>query len=330
MTGREERDQKNNEIIEKNLNGKPQIIKDFMISISSLTSATRRQYVMYLNEFYEFIMQSGILESFDYSHMSEIKKMHIDQYMEFIRYNKKNHKENGVSIRNAKLAAITTFFDFLLDNDFVQQNVCKKMKKIKDNREKQVISLTKDEVKQVQDSILSSYRSFYSEDPWKYRDYAIFVLGCTTGMRQSAIREINMEDLDLKKRTVNVTEKDNVVKTMPLGDKTYEAIIKWIEVRGMLLGDKECNALFISNRRQRISIGMMDRIITKHTQDINKHITPHKLRSTCAMNLYEATGDIYLVAQQLGHKSIQNTQIYAKATQEKMRETAELMDRIYE
>ena len=66
--------------------------------------------------------------------------------------------------------------------------------------------------------------------------------------------------------------------------------------------------------------------IKRYTKGINKHITPHKMRSTCAMKLYDKTGDIYLTAQQLGHANIKNTMIYAKATDEKRRMAAEILD----
>ena len=66
--------------------------------------------------------------------------------------------------------------------------------------------------------------------------------------------------------------------------------------------------------------------IQKVTQNLDKNITPHKMRSTCAMKTYTKTGDIYLTAQQLGHKSLRNTTIYAKATEEMRREVAALLD----
>ena len=56
------------------------------------------------------------------------------------------------------------------------------------------------------------------------------------------------------------------------------------------------------------------KMLSKYTYNIDKKITPHKLRSTAATNLYEQTGDIYLVADVLGHANIQNTRRYAKVS----------------
>ena len=62
------------------------------------------------------------------------------------------------------------------------------------------------------------------------------------------------------------------------------------------------------------------------SEETGKKITPHKMRATCATRLYESTGDIYLVQQQLGHKSIENTKRYAKVSDEKRREAASILD----
>ena len=63
----------------------------------------------------------------------------------------------------------------------------------------------------------------------------------------------------------------------------------------------------------------------RETSEFDKKITPHKMRSTCATKLYNKEGDIYLVAQQLGHKNIKNTMIYAQATEER-RKAANILD----
>ena len=103
-------------------------------------------------------------------------------------------------------------------------------------------------------------------------------------------------------------------------DKTKEYIIKWMCDRRDLLGDdlNNCNALFISNRKTRMSISSIEDVIEKYTKDTikDKHITPHKLRSTCGTNIYQHTKDIYLVANVLGHKSTSPTKRYAKVFEE--------------
>lgn len=329
MKGREERDINNNKWLQERLNNAPRPLIDFMNTLARKETTTQKAYLGYLMDFLTYIQDYKKIDINEYDSYVSIKKMDIDAYMNYTATNKISGKRCGASIRNSKLAAVTCFFDFLVDNDIISKNPCKRVDKIRETVEKSVTYLTVEELEDIKVKILTTSRSQHYEDPWRFRDYAIFVLACTTGMRQSAIREINMGDLDLNKGEIIVTEKGNRTKTVYLSTQTKEALQQWIDTREKLLKDVVTDALFISNKRQRIAARTIQDVVSKWTNGIGKHITPHKLRSTCAMNLYEATGDIYLVAQQLGHKNIRNTQIYAKATKEKMKETANLMDKIY-
>ena len=70
----------------------------------------------------------------------------------------------------------------------------------------------------------------------------------------------------------------------------------------------------------------MAKIISKYTQNIDKHITPHKMRSTGITMTYEKTGDIYIAANLAGHKNIANTRRYAKIDEKAKRKVANLLD----
>jgi hypothetical protein len=69
-------------------------------------------------------------------------------------------------------------------------------------------------------------------------------------------------------------------------------------------------------------------MIAKYTKDIDKHITPHKLRATCATNLYKKTGDIYMVADQLGHANIATSKIYTEIDHESRTKAANILDNL--
>lgn len=329
MTGREERDLKNEAWIDNKLENAPDILKSYMISKDSMTSMSRKAYLGYLLDYFGFIQERSKNNTINIEYFNEVKPMDIDAYMVHTKTNSKNGGKCGASVRNSKLAAVKSFYEFLEKNGIIKDNPCKNVEKIKNNKQRNVVSLSTEEIRTINDRIMQSYHSKGRDNKWKYRDLAIFSLGYTTGLRQSAIREINMDDISLTNRTVKVTEKNSVEKTMYLSSNTCMILKRWIEDREKLLGDCKCDALFISNRRERIGTRTLQDVVEKYTSDFGKHITPHKLRSTFAMNLYEATGDVYLVAEALGHKNIQNTRIYAKASERKMREAADLMDHIY-
>ena len=332
MQGRKEVDRSYERRITNRLKAEPKVVRDYMRSISALTATTRHSYLGYVSNFVAFLEENNGISGANYKGFADIKKLDIDAYMESIKYNAKTGEEASASIRNAKLSAVNSFFEFLIDNEIITKNPCAAVKKVKEHKEKSVTYLTKDEVDGIKKAILDTPRRGGNFcDPWRFRDYAIFVLGCTTGLRNAAIREINVEDLDLENRQVTVTEKNNTTKVVYLSGETCDALEQWLTERKKILKRKNtrCDAVFISSQLKRISAVALGDVLKKYAGVNGKHITPHKMRSTCAMNLYEATGDIYMVAQQLGHKSIRNTQIYAKATKEQMRNTANLMDRIY-
>ena len=83
-------------------------------------------------------------------------------------------------------------------------------------------------------------------------------------------------------------------------------------------------ALFLSMQNKRISVRAVEKLVKKYASKVTslKKITPHKLRSTYGTNLYRETGDIYLVADVLGHKDVNTTRKHYAAQQEENRRRA--------
>jgi Site-specific recombinase XerC len=115
------------------------------------------------------------------------------------------------------------------------------------------------------------------------------------------------------------------------GTNTEEALKKWISTRNTIINNNNEKALFISKLHTRMSRDAISDMLKSATQaaNINKKITPHKMRSTFGMNLYAATGDIYLTQNAMGHANIENTKIYVKATQKQMKDAANVVDVLY-
>ena len=94
------------------------------------------------------------------------------------------------------------------------------------------------------------------------------------------------------------------------GDEVAEALKKYIEVRaGITPVAGHEHALFYSAQRKRINVKTVENLVKKYASQVTttKKITPHKLRSTYGTTLYQETGDIYLVADVLGHKDVNTT-----------------------
>ena len=137
------------------------------------------------------------------------------------------------------------------------------------------------------------------------RDMAILSLMLGTGIRVSECVGINLSDLDFKQNSVKILRKGNKESTVYFDETVAENIKNYIELERIQpdVGGDE-NALFISRKRRRISVRAVELLVRKYASIFPyKKITPHKLRSTFATELYRESGDIYLTADSLGHSS---------------------------
>ena len=168
------------------------------------------------------------------------------------------------------------------------------------------------------------------QEKWRSRDYAIIILGLSLGLRVTSICEIDVDDINMEANELKIIEKGNKMRTIMFSDHVKNVLNDWIQDREIKLieSGKTSTALFISNKLTRISSRTVAHLVEKYTYNIDKRITPHKLRSTCATNVYGATGDIYLTADILGHRNIANTRRYAQVSEERKKKAAAAMDDI--
>ena len=157
----------------------------------------------------------------------------------------------------------------------------------------------------------------------KSRDLAILTLLLGTGIRISECVGLNITDFDFNNNSFKVTRKGGDQEILYYGDEVKEAILNYLEERKeikTLPGHED--ALFLSMQRKRISHRALQNLVKKYAKIVSplKRITPHKLRSTFGTTLYQETGDIYLVADVLGHKDVNTTRKhYAAISEEKRR-----------
>lgn len=110
------------------------------------------------------------------------------------------------------------------------------------------------------------------------------------------------------------------------GDEVRNAIELYLEntrdIMNPVSGHE--NALFLSTQRKRMGVQSVENMVKKYAKIVtpNKKITPHKLRSTYGTSLYKETGDIYLVADVLGHKDVNTTKKHYAALDENRRRMA--------
>ena len=160
----------------------------------------------------------------------------------------------------------------------------------------------------------------------KVRDVAIITLLLGTGIRVSECVGLDINDIDFKNNGIKVTRKGGNEMVVYFGDEVRDALENYLETSRAAttpLPDHE-NALFLSTQRKRMGVQAVENMVKKYARQVtpNKKITPHKLRSTYGTNLYKETGDIYLVADVLGHKDVNTTRKHYAAIDEDRRRQA--------
>lgn len=322
MWERNEIDRKNMMAVDRITEAYPEEVKKYIYSLARKTSYTKKAYAYYVVNFLEYI--KGNSKKINYK---DIKPMDIDGYMEYIRLDC-DGKEKSATYRTAQLAAIKGFFMFLKRNNMISENPCQHTEIPKDTKIKEITIITDEDYKLMVNNIINGVGSDLArakQSKWVYRDIALLTIGITTGLRISAIVGINIDDINLKEKYIRVNEKGDVNKNIFIGDNTVDIIERWMWDRKYInCNDKE--ALFVGQKGNRLTPRAVEARFEQISEGTGKKITPHKMRATCATKLYEKTGDIYLVQQQLGHKSIKNTQRYAKVSEEKRREAAAILD----
>ena len=307
------------------------VIMDYYYSLSNATARSKEAYCRYIRDYFLYLKENGV-DVNKYSSYTDVSMGDINKYLASPKM--KYYTKGGVqmemsgAIRRVRFIAVKSFYEFLVDSDIIEKNPCAKIKTPKDTKQRTVVYMTEDEIDDTRFEIRNNIADRQDSELMATRNLLIFNLGCRTGLRESAIAEINVEDIDFVSKKITVTEKGGVTRDVWIGDDTINLIREWLGIRAKILGDKvdTCNALFISNRKKRISNVSIYSIITGATKKLDKHISPHKMRSTCAVMIYEKTGDIYAAADVLGHKNIQNTKKYTTVSERKKASLANMLD----
>lgn len=193
--------------------------------------------------------------------------------------------------------------------------------------DKTIIRLDVDEVAQLLDEVESgdslTERQRKYHEKTKTRDLAMMMLLLGTGIRVSECVGLDMDDVDFKNNGIKIHRKGGAEVVVYFSDEVRKVLLDYIVEREKLTAaDGSINALFLSMQNKRMSVRSVENMVKKYSQLVTtlKNITPHKLRSTYGTSLYRETGDIYLVADVLGHKDVNTTRKHYAEIEDERRE----------
>ena len=315
----------------------PGWMKEYFRSVESNTSArTRLAYAYDIRMFFEFLKENNPslknteIKDFNISILESITRSDIEEYLENISLYEKDGRTviNGERGKARKLSALRSMYKYFFETERVSKNTAELVNPPKIH-EKEIIRLDADEVAKLLDMVESgenlTEKELIYHSRTKIRDIAILTLLLGTGIRVSECVGINITDVDFKNGGIKVTRKGGNESVVYFGDEVESALLDYLEERERINAESGSeNALFLSLQNKRISVRAIEKLVRKYSSRLTtlKKITPHKLRSTYGTALYRETGDIYLVADVLGHKDVNTTRKHYAAQYEESRKHA--------
>lgn len=309
----------------------PPFCREFFQAISDITeSRTRIAYAYDLGVFFEFLRQRNPLyrdvapQDITVDVLDRIEKADIEEYVEFLSLYQKDGEEftNNDRGKRRKLASLRTFYDYYFQNGKAKANVAEKVPLPK-LHEKEIVRLDPNEVAILLDQVEAGTKMTSSQlrfhEKTRVRDLALLTLLLGTGIRVSECVGLDLDDVDFDNLAVKVYRKGGYEDVVYFGEEVEAALQAYLEERRHIVpAEGHENALFLSLQNRRMAVRSVENLVKKYTSLVTttKKITPHKLRSTYGSNLYQETGDIYLVADVLGHKDVNTTRRHYAAMQD--------------
>ena len=340
LTYHEQLDLKNTAQLRELVKELPAFASDFFraMEIKKATN-TRRNYAYDLNTFFYFLrtqnpyFKDKDIRTLPVSILDDIQPVDIEEYLSFLTYYERdgqlyrNHEEG----KARKLATLNTFFGYYHKKGMIEKNA-PSVVDVPRVKEKNIIRLDANEVAQLIDNVESGEKLTKAQKRWhektRDRDLAIIVTLLGTGVRVTELVGLDIGDLDFDNGAMRVIRKGGNEDMVYFGEEVEEMLRNYLDERLEMTPEPgHENALFISQNNTRITVRSVERLVKKYASTATaKRITPHKLSSTYGTALYQETGDIYLVADVLGHKNVNTTRKhYAAMKEERKRRAANVV-----
>lgn len=322
------------------LSGLPSYVTTYFRGIEQNTQPrTRRGYAIDLTVFFTWLhdnnpsLSNKKITEISLEDLSSLQVFDIEEYMEYLKL---HEKSNGQEVTNSstaikrKMSALRGLYAYLYKNEMITSNptVRINMPKLHD---KAIIRLDANEIVTFLDTVDGgaenmTNRQRKAHEQNRTRDLALMTLLLGTGIRVSECVGLDINDVDIKNSRIKVTRKGGYEAYVYFGDEVKAALLPYLEERsriaGIVVGNED--ALFLSGQKKRLCVKSVENLVKKYSVYVTtlKKITPHKLRSTYGTALYRETGDIYLVADVLGHRDVNTTKKHYAALEDERRQKA--------
>lgn len=305
------------------------------LDASGTLTSSIYQYIYDLDYFFNWLLNFSpyfsdkTKQKLTIQDISKVNYEDIDNFLAWYRI-----KDKSLDIERSdrslarKKASLSVFFAFLCSRGWIDGNPVSASGKIK-IRKKNLIYLEPEEQEAYKNTILYgvglSGKAAAEHSKYAKRDYALATLLLDTGMRISEVQGSDIIDYDFNYCNLIVRRKGGNMDTVYFSDDTRDALLDYLNSKNNWQKQRE-NPMFTTLDGNRLGVRAMENLIKKYAiaalPQKGASITPHKMRSTFAMDFYDASGyDMLLLKERMAHKSIATTQIYAEARKERIEQS---------
>ncbi len=238
------------------------------------------------------------------------------------QYYLKNQRQNCGSSINRKIFALRSYGNFLklYDAPFGNDLPFYDVLKIRQGYRRRPNALTPHQI-----GLL--FKAIDAGTILGVRDYAVYALMYQIGLRVGEVHCLNLNDIDLKKKSITVTGKGNKPRTLHMNDELIDILCQYIAVRDQFCNSWLTPALFISKKGNRLAIRTMEDNFKKihfySSIHVSFNVTCHTLRHSTASHLNDKDVDILIIQSILGHSSARSTEPYIHPSQDRIRKALE-------
>ena len=307
----------------------PPFCSDYFLGIEQKTSCqTRLKYAYDLRIFFAFLVErkfrnKDVLD-LTLDDLSQVVSQDIEYFLSYLSHYRFNGKRLSCDDRAKarKLSSVRSMFKYFFNKGLLIADQSAKVSTPKIH-DKEIIRLNRDEISELISVAeygdgLSKHAAGYHKKT-KIRDTAIITLFLGTGIRISELVGLDNDSFDFDENSFIVTRKGGNKAILYFSDEVKYALQEYItEKQNDEKVPEDEPAFFLSLQYKRLNVRSVENLVKKYSKIVTplKKITPHKLRSTYGTRLYNETGDIYIVADVLGHRDVNTTKKHYAAISE--------------
>ena len=309
----------------------PGVLRDYAaynVTIKGNSEKTICEYLLDLRTFFRFYItkkedlslskdefEKLSIKGITLQDVAAVSQRMIIEYLMFAGF----ERENSPTTRMRKLSSLRSFYHYAITKNLVDVNPTSDI-----DSPKKAKTLPKylniEEAVRLLETIKND-----TESKSVTRDYAMIVLFLNTGMRLSELVGLNLQSFDSELTRVTVIGKGNKERIIYLNRAATHALEDYLRLRlDPRLIRTDTNALFLSNREQRISVKTVQWVVYRYLKMAglgDKKLSVHKLRHTAATLMYQSGKvDIRVLKDILGHEQLNTTQIYTHVVDRNMEE----------